>query len=77
MTHVLDEVTRDRQNDDEEITIRLDCGGVLTLYTDKEGLHIDLQKGTSVLEFPRIATAVSPYNHGFVLFVRGTMLERT
>ncbi len=70
MTHALDEVTRDRQ-DDTEITIRLDCGGILTLYTDKDGLHVDLQEGTTALENPRLATSKSDYAGGLMLFVHG------
>lgn len=71
MTHALDEVTRDRQNDNEEIKIRLGCGNVLTLYIDKEGLHIDLEKNVSAIG-SQLATTRSNYQNGIMLFVKDT-----
>jgi len=74
MTYKLDKVTG-RPTENDEIKVRLNCNGVLTLYTDRDGLHIELDKNTTDLDFGRLAVTSSPYNHGMMIFVRGTEKE--
>jgi len=55
---------------EQEIKIRLACGSVLSLYTDKDGLNIDLDETTSPHKFSQLASTLSPYRNGIQIFVK-------